>query len=153
MKAKDLMTGEPGFCLSGDTLKKAAEIMRERACGFVPVVDAGMAVIGVITGRDISIALGSRNKKPSEIRAGEIASSDPVCCRPDDKIKDVLKVMKEKRLRRLPVQDGDKRLVGVLTIRDIIHASEREKSLRKKTYSVLRELAKPGSIVLFEIPD
>jgi CBS domain-containing protein len=153
MKAKDLMTGEPGFCASGDALKKAAEIMSERDCGFVPVVDAGMAVTGVLTGRDICIALSSRNKKPSEIKAGEIASGDPVCCRPDDKIKDVLKVMKKKRVRRLPVRDGDKRLVGVLTIKDIIHASERDKSLRKKTYSVLRELAKPRVIVLFEIRD
>jgi CBS domain-containing protein len=153
MKAKDLMTGDPGFCLSGDTLKKAAEIMSERDCGFVPVVDAEMVVTGVITGRDICIALARRSKKASEINAGEIAGSDPVCCRPDDKIKDVLKVMKKKRVRRLPVRDGDKRLVGVLTIRDIIHASERDKSLRKRTYSVLRELAKPRSIVLFEIPD
>lgn len=153
MKAKDLMTGEPGFCLSGDTLKKAAEIMSERDCSFVPVVDAEMAVTGVITGRDICIALARRNKRASEIKAGEIAGSDPVCCRPDDKIKDVLKLMKKKRVGRLPVRDGDKRLVGVLTIKDIIHASERDKSLRKKTYSVLRELAKPRVIVLFEITD
>jgi len=153
MKAKELMTGDPGFCLSGDTLKKAAEIMSERDCGFVPVVDAERAVTGVITGRDIGIALARRSKKASEIRAGEIAGRPPVCCRPDDRIKDVLKLMKKKRVRRLPVRDGDKRLVGVLTIKDIIHASERNKSLRKRAYSVLRELAKPRSIVLFEIPD
>jgi CBS domain-containing protein len=153
MKAKDLMTGDPGFCASGDTLKKAAEIMSERDCGFVPVVDAEKVVTGVVTGRDICIALARRSKKASEIKAGEIAGSDPVCCRPDDKIKDVLKLMKKKRVRRLPVRDGDKRLVGVLTIRDIIHASERDKSLRKRTYSVLRELAKPRVIVLFEISD
>ena len=153
MKAKDLMTDDPGFCLSGDTLKKATEIMSERNCGFVPVVDAEMAVTGVITARDVCVALAGRSKKASEIKAGDIGGSDAICCRPDDKIKDVLKMMKKKRVRRLPVRDGDKRLVGVLTIGDIIHASERNKSLRKRTYSVLRELAKPRVIVLFEIPD
>ena len=150
MKAKDLMTGDPGFCLSGDPLTKAAEIMNQRNCGFVPVVDADMAVTGVVTGRDVCVALAARKKN---VKVGEIASGDPVCCRPDDKIKDVLKLMKKKRVRHLPVRDGDKRLVGVLTIRDIILASTHDKSLRKRTYSALRELARPRSIVLFEIPD
>lgn len=153
MKAKDLMNAEPGFCLSGDTLKKAIEVMIERDCGFVPVVDSEMTVTGVITGRDISVALAGRNKKASEITAGEIAGGDAVCCRPNDSIRDVLKLMKKKRVHKIPVRDGDKRLVGVLTIRDIILASDKKKSLRKRTYSTLRELAKPRAIVLFEITD
>lgn len=153
MKAKDLMNTEPGFCLSGDTLKKAIEVMIQRDCDFVPVVDSEMLITGVITGRDISVALAGRNKKASEITAGEIASGDAVCCRPNDTIADVLKLMKKKRVHKIPVRDGDKRLVGVLTIRDIILASDKKKSLRKRTYSTMRELAKPRSIVLFEITD
>lgn len=151
MKVKDLMTAEPGFCLSGDTLVKAAEIMSERDCGFVPVVDNEMAVLGVITDRDICIALTGRNKKPSEIKAGDIITGDAACVRPNDKVQAVLKAMKKKQVRRFPVRDGDKRLVGVISLRDVILAAEKEKRLRKKVYGVVKELARPRSIVLFEV--
>lgn len=125
--------------------------MSERDCGFVPVVDDAMAVLGVITDRDICIALASRNKKASEIKAGDIVTGDAVCVRPNDKIQAVLKAMKKKQVRRFPVCDGDKRLIGVISLRDVIMASEKEKRLRKKIYGVVKELARPRSIVLFEV--
>ena len=151
MKVKDLMTMDPGFMRAGEPLTKAAEIMGQRDCGVVPVVDAEMKVTGMITDRDICRALTSRNKKASEIKAAAIAAADVVSCRPDDKITDVLKKMKKNQLRRLPVTDGDKKLVGIVSIRDIIFASEKKKALRKKAYSTLLRLAKPSAIVLHEI--
>lgn len=151
MKVKDLMSGEPGYCLPGDTLVRAAGIMSERDCGFIPVVDEEMAVLGVITDRDICIALASRNKKASEIKAGDILTGETICVRPDDKIESVLKAMKKNQVRRFPVRDGDKRLIGVISLRDVILASRKEKRLRKKIYGVMKELARPRSIVLFEV--
>lgn len=151
MKVEDLMTRDPGFTRAGEPLTKAADIMGQRDCGVVPVVDPEMQVTGMITDRDICRALTSRNKKASEIKAGEIATGDVVACRTDDKIPDVLKRMKKNQLRRLPVLDEDKKLVGIVSIRDIIFASEKKKVLRKKAYSVLLRLAKPSAIVLHEI--
>ena len=127
--------------------------MWQRDCGAVPVVDTEMRVTGTITDRDICRALASRNKKASEIKAGEIATGDVISCGPDDKITDVLKKMKKNQFRRLPVQDGDKKLIGIISIRDIIFASEKKKALRKKAYSALLRLAKPSAIVLHEIGD
>lgn len=153
MKVKDLMTGEPGSARAGDSLTKAADIMWQRDCGAVPVVDAEMRVTGMVTDRDICRALTSRNKKASEIKAGEIATGDVIGCGPDDKITDVLRKMKKNQIRRLPVRDGDKKLIGIISIRDIIFASEKKKALRKKVYSVLLQLAKPSAIVLHEISE
>jgi CBS domain-containing protein len=91
MKVKDLMTRDAGFTRAGEPLTKAADIMWQRDCGVVPVVDAEMNVTGMITDRDICRALTSRNKRPSEIKAGEAATGSVVGCRPGDKITDVLK--------------------------------------------------------------
>jgi CBS domain-containing protein len=153
MKVKDLMTGDPGFTHADEQLAAAADIMWQRDCGVVPVVDAEMKVTGMITDRDICRTLTSRNKKASEIKAGEIAAGDIVSCRTDDKITDVLKKMRKNHLRRLPVVNGDKKLAGIISIRDIVFASERKKALRKKAYSTLLQLAKPRSIVLHEISE
>lgn len=153
MKVKDLMTGEPGYVRADETLTKTADVMWQKDCGAVPVVDAEMRVTGMITDRDICRALTSRNKKASEIKAGETATGDVICCRADDKITDVLKKMKKNQLRRLPVRDGDKKLVGIISIRDIIFASEKKKALRKNAYSALLQLAKPSAIVLHEISE
>jgi CBS domain-containing protein len=61
--------------------------------------------------------------------------------------------MKKNHLRRLPVLSSDKKLVGIISIRDIIFASEKKKALRKKAYSALLQLAKPSAIVLHEISE
>jgi CBS domain-containing protein len=153
MKVKDLMTAEPGYVRASETLTKAADIMWQRDCGAVPVVDAEMQVTGMITDRDICRAVTRRNKKPSEIKAGEIASGEVIICRPEDKITAALKKMKKNQLRRLPVLDRDKKLAGIISIRDIIFASEKKKALRKRAYSALLQLAKPSAIVLHEISE
>lgn len=151
MKVKDLMTADPGYCGPGDPLSVAAGIMRERDCGAVPVVDENLKVLGIITDRDICMAAAARNKKASEIKVGDAVSGEVICCRPEDKIGQALKAMKKKQIRRLPVHDADKKLVGVITIGDIILASENHKSLRKRAYSALKEITHPRAIVLREI--
>lgn len=153
MKVKDLMTRDPDFVGAGDTLAKAADIMWQRDCGVVPIVDEEMNVTGMITDRDICRVLTGRNKKAGDIKAGELVSGDIIGCRPGDKITGVLKKMKKNQLHRLPVRDGEKKLVGIISIRDIILASGKKKSLRKKAYSALLRIAKPSSIVLHEISE
>src|ERR1044072_6695315 len=110
MKVSDIMTADPGFCFAVDTLTKAASIMWQRDCGTVPVLDAGNKVIGMVTDRDICIAVASRDGRASEIMAGELCSGNVLSCSPDDELKKALKSMRKNQLRRLPVVDGDGRL-------------------------------------------
>jgi len=153
MKVKDLMTVEPGYCGLDDTLAKAAEIMSARDCGVVPVVDAELRVVGIITDRDICMAAAARNKKLKEIKAADVIKGKIVTCRPDDGIADVLKKMKKGQLRRLAVTDGNKRLTGIISIRDIIFAPGKSKAVKKKIFAALREIGRPGAIVLHEIDE
>jgi CBS domain-containing protein len=153
MKVKDLMTAEPGYCTTSDTLDKAAEIMSARDCGVVPVVDSELRVIGMITDRDICMAAAARGQKLKEIKAGDIIKGKIVTCRPDDGVADVLKKMKKGQLRRLAVTDGDKRLTGIISIRDIIFVPGKSKAVKKKIFAALREIGRPGAIVLQEIDE
>ncbi|MCU1287849.1 MAG: hypothetical protein JWN60_78 [Acidobacteria bacterium] len=152
MKVLDLMTSDIGFISPADDLARAADIMWQKDCGVVPVVDAEMRVVGIITDRDICVAAGSRDCKASEIKAEEFCGEENVVsCRPGDKIKDALKLMKKNKIKRLPVTSQKGELVGIISVSDILPASENDKKLRKKLISALVEINKPRPILLREV--
>src|SRR6185312_14857067 len=111
---------KPYFCGWDWTLSVAAESMRKNGCGFLPVVGEGGNVIGVVTDRDISIALGTRNRRPSELLVKEVMRPRLFTCTADDSIHCALKTMRAEKIRRLPVIDLEGTLMGVLSIDDIV---------------------------------
>jgi CBS domain-containing protein len=76
-------------------------------CGMLPVVSPEHKLSGIITDRDICIALGTRNKLPGELTVGEIATKDAFACEPDDEVDEALRIMANKQVRRLPVVNKD----------------------------------------------
>jgi CBS domain-containing protein len=155
MKVSDIMTADPGFCFAVDTLTKAATIMWQRDCGAVPVLDAGNRVIGMVTDRDICIAVASRDRRASEIMAGELCSRNVLACLPNDELKKALKQMRKNQLRRLPVIDSDGRLVGIITLADIVNAAGAKKKHKdlspKKVFSLFETVSKKPPILLLEV--
>ncbi|QQS39850.1 MAG: CBS domain-containing protein [Acidobacteriota bacterium] len=150
MKISKIMTRSPGTCSPGDTLAAAAETMRRFDCGMVPVVE-GTRVIGTVTDRDIALAALRSGAALDTIPVSDAASKDPAVCSPSDKVEKAISKMKKRRVRRLPVVDHDGVLVGVISIADIAAASKKNKKLRKKLLSALREISAPRPIVLTEI--
>jgi CBS domain-containing protein len=120
MKVRDIMTKTASFCGPESTLEEASFLMRKRNCGFLPVVGDGGNVIGVITDRDMCIALGTRNRKPSDIRVWDAMPHQLFTCMEGDDVHCALKTLRGARIRRLPVIDRDGSLVGVLSIDDIV---------------------------------
>ena len=149
MRVLKVMTKSAGACAPSDTLATAASVMWKHDCGFVPVV-ADSKVVGVITDRDIAIALGSRARTAAEILVGDVATRKPVTCFAEDKVESAIAKMKNHRVRRLPVVDAEGSLLGVLSVADLLHASGKKKSLRKKVFSALRDISAPCPIVLSE---
>jgi predicted transcriptional regulator len=90
-------------------------------------MDEQERVIGVVTDRDISIALGTRNRLAGEIAVGEVLSPRLFYCRQEDDIHDALQIMAEKKIRRLPVVDQEGKLEGILTMDDIVLHAENKK--------------------------
>lgn len=125
MKVREVMTKDPCFCGPENTVEEAAFLMRRYRCGFLPVVGDGGNVIGAVTDRDLCIALGTRNRKASDVRVWDVMPPRLFTCMEGDDIHSALNTLRSARVRRLPVVDRDGSLVGVLSIDDIVlHARE-----------------------------
>ncbi len=145
------MTTDIGFCHLEDSLTKAAEIMWQKDCGVVPLVDEENKVVGMITDRDICIAAATRNQKTSDIKAKEMIRGEVFSCAATDDIETALKKMRKYQLKRLPITDETGELVGILSIADILLRGRNDKKLRKRIYSTLKAISTSRPIVLKEI--
>jgi len=124
MKVRDVMMGTPASCGAETNLGAAVEILWNRNCGFLPVVNAQGKVVGVVTDRDICIALGTRSRLPGEVTVGEIISGKVFACGPDDDLRVALAVMGREKVRRLPVIGGDGKLEGILSMDNVVLHAE-----------------------------
>lgn len=140
MKIRDVMTKRVSFCGLDTTLAAAAGLMRKSACGFLPVVGEGGNVIGVLTDRDICLALGTLNRKASEVAVQTVMRPRLFTCTPEDDVRSALKTMHIERVRRLPVIDRNGAPVGVLSMDDIVlrareHALKKDVSYKNVAYT------------------
>jgi CBS domain-containing protein len=130
MKIKDIMTAEPRTCSLGTNLAAAAALMLDGDCGILPVVDDGK-LVGVVTDRDMFIALATRNKRASEITVGDVVQAPIHTCGPDDEVHVALATMKQHRVRRLPVEGFGGTVMGIVSMNDILLAAGARKPVRE----------------------
>ena len=136
MKIKDVMVKTPAVCSPETNLGTAVEIMWNRNCGFLPVLDAERSVGGVVTDRDIAIALGSKNRLPGEITVAEVATRKVHSCRPEYDIHMALDSLAENKVRRLVVVNELNQLEGVLSMDDVVHFAETTPGVKAELSSV-----------------
>lgn len=122
MKVQDVMTENVKFCKPDTNLAEATAIMWEQDCGALPVVD-GEETVGMITDRDIAIAVGTKHRPAWAIPVSDAMSKELYSVSPDDDIHTALKLMRKDRVRRLPVLSTKGALEGILCLNDIaLHA-------------------------------
>lgn len=119
MKVESLMTKRVYTCGADETLHHAAQIMWERDCGCVPVVDDAGRVKGIVTDRDGFLGAYLRGRSLGEIPVQSAMATQVVTCHPDDEVCDAERVMRSVQVRRLPVVTHDGTLVGMLSLSDI----------------------------------
>jgi CBS domain-containing protein len=112
MTVKDIMTAEPRTCSLGTNLAAAAALMLDGDCGILPVMDDGK-LVGVVTDRDMYIALATRNKRASELTVCEVVQTPVYTCGPDDDVQTALEMMKQHSVRRLPVEGFGGTIMGM----------------------------------------
>lgn len=122
MKIKDIMTREPAICSRGTNLAAAAKLMLDADCGILPVVDDESKLVGVVTDRDMYIALATRNRLASQVTVGEVARTTVFTCAPDDDVESALQTMRQHRVRRLPVAGFGGAVAGIVSMNDIVLA-------------------------------
>lgn len=125
MIVKDIMKKGVATCAPEGDLAAVIRVMRERDCGFLPVVDSHGIVVGVITDRDVCLAGGSKHRLLTRVSVKETMSHPVFSCFPDENVKVVLATMAKHRVRRLPVLNKNGHLEGVLSIDDIAQAPQR----------------------------
>lgn len=137
MKVEELMTRQVSFCRPDDSLERAARLMWEGDCGCVPVcaMDGANRVTGIITDRDICMSALFQNRPLSELAVSAAMAKQVVTCKPGDTLADAEKILRETRVRRLPVVDDQGALVGIISLADITREAARERKLGTRDVS------------------
>jgi len=137
MKVADAMTADVQLCTPQDTLKDAAEAMAELDVGLLPVAQ-GDRLVGMISDRDIAIRAVGKGRGPDTM-IGEIMTHDVKYCFDDDDLEQVSWNMGDIQVRRLPVLNREKRLVGIISLADIARSQ-----IGDTTAASLHEISRPG---------
>jgi CBS domain-containing protein len=120
MKVSEAMTTDVRIASPSQTIQEAARIMAELDAGVLPVGDNDR-LVGMITDRDIAIR-GVAKALPPSTPVAEVMSREVKYCFEDDDIDEVAHNMGDIQVRRLPVLNKDKRLVGIVSLGDIAMA-------------------------------
>jgi CBS domain-containing protein len=153
MKIEDILTRDVAAVGPREGLDKAAAAMRDHDCGFVPVIDLGSRVVGVLTDRDICMAALETGLPLSEIRVADTMRTDVHVCRAEETLADVEDRMGRHQIRRMPVLDEHNRLAGVVSIDSIAREAVREAILLAPQVSTgevgrtLGEISRPRLIL------
>ena len=127
-KCKDVMTREPVCCQPGDTVAKAASIMRQEDVGSVPVIESEATgrLVGIVTDRDlvIKVLAGGRDVEQATVR--DAMTPNPASCSEDEDVSRAVELMKERQVRRMPIVDGSGRLTGIIAQADIATRVDRD---------------------------
>lgn len=125
MQVKEIMTTDTDIISSTSTIAEAAEIMREKDIGALPVYQDDR-LIGMITDRDI-VVRGLTDNGSVQSSVERLMSNQVLYCFDDQSVEEVLDNMGEQQIRRMPVMSRDKRLVGMVALADLVVASAAEK--------------------------
>lgn len=130
MQVREIMNTAVKSCSPDTTVAKAGVTMFEGDCGVLPITDDTKKLLGMVTDRDITVALCTRGKRADELTVQDITSNGPVTCRVEDDLRTAMRRMAEAQIRRIPVISSGGQLEGLLSINDIIlHAKARGNGL------------------------
>lgn len=130
MKVKDVMVTPVIACAEYNTLNTAAQLMWEHDCGCVPVVDREGRLAGMLTDRDVCMAAYIQGVSLSRALVTSAMSRKVISCKSDDDLLTAELMMRQNKVRRLPVLGPDRRLAGIISLDDIVREAHREHTNR-----------------------
>jgi CBS domain-containing protein len=137
MRVSDVMTPDVQLCTPQDTVKDAAEAMAELDVGLLPVAEQDH-LVGMISDRDIAIRAVAKGRGPDTV-IGEVMTPDVKYCFEDQDLESVSWNMGDIQVRRLPVLNREKRLVGIISLADIARSRAGD-----TTAGSLHQISRPG---------
>ena len=125
---RDIMTPCPHTIQSIESVMNAAQLMRKSDIGDVIVVEDEQ-LFGILTDRDIVVRVLAEGRDPETTPVGDICSRELTTVRPTDSVGDVVRVMREKAIRRLPVVEESGEVIGIVSIGDVAVERDRHSAL------------------------
>lgn len=119
MQLREIMTQEVESMRLDATLQEAAQQMRASNIGAVPVCE-GDRVVGILTERDLMSRATAEGRDPKTTRVCEVVTPELITCFEDQESSEAIRVMHERQLRHLAVLSRDRRLVGIVSLRDLV---------------------------------
>ncbi len=140
MLVSEVMTRQVELVGPNDSIQQAAKAMARIDAGVLPVAESDR-LVGMITDRDIAIRAVAEGRDPARTVVKDVMSAEVRYCFEDEEVADVADNMAEQQVRRLPVLNREKRLVGIISLADI--AREREP---RAAGEALQGIARPGGL-------
>lgn len=140
MKVREAMTPDPICCLPTDSAQKVAKMLCEHDVGSIPVVDDSQSrrLLGMITDRDLCCSVIAAGLDPKSITIEKFTSVNPVTCREGENLDHCESLMQEHQIRRIPVVDGEGRVIGIVSQADLALKDKPEKVAK-----TVAEVSKP----------
>jgi CBS domain-containing protein len=143
--ARDIMTPDPACCGPNTTLDEIAKMMVQNNCGEIPIVDVNDCVIGVVTDRDIVCRVVAEGMNPIGHTAASCMTQPVICVREDASIKDVISMMEEHQIRRVPVVKDGGLCTGIISQADLALAA-REHDVAELLCEVSKDTGQPARL-------
>jgi len=121
MKVKEAMHEGVEWRAPDTPLVDIARVMKDNDVGAVPIGENDR-LVGMVTDRDIACRAVAESRDLSETTAGDVMTKNVIYCMADEEVQDAIRIMENKQVRRLPVIDDEKRMVGMLSLGDLSHA-------------------------------
>jgi len=135
------MSKNPKVCTPSASTVEAARIMKDEDVGIVPVVEdaASRKLVGVVTDRDLCLQVIAEDRQPSKVKVEVCMTQNPVTCSPDDDLEDLMDLMEEHQVRRIPIVEKGGKLVGIVSTADVATSSTSSGDKAE----VLEEISRP----------
>jgi len=143
-KCREVMTGDPVCCVPTDTVARIAKLMKTENIGSVPICEDrhGKKLLGIVTDRDLALQVVAENRDASSTKAQDVMTRVPLTCRADDNLQTALDAMEKHQVRRIPVVDDDRRLIGMISQADVAVRSDQP----EKTAEVVEEISRSQAV-------
>ena len=141
---RELMTRGVRTLSPNDNMLFAAQAMAELDVGSIPVCD-GQRLVGVVTDRDLTIRGMAQDRSPQQTKLTDVMSADVQWCYEEQSVEEAAQLMRDAQIRRLPIVDHDRKLVGVVSLGDLaVKGDEQEASETLKDISTPSEPDRSG---------
>lgn len=120
MRVREVMTKEITICRTETNLAAASALMWDHNCGALLALTDSGELAGILTDRDICIALGTRNARASDLMVRDVVGTSPLSCQSSDDILTAVLIMHQAKLRFLPVVNDAGVLEGMLSVDNIV---------------------------------